>query len=362
MWLLCCLSLWGLGLARGDGLLTSLMSLAILLVPWARWHGLRALRGLSIEWQLPSRGMVGRPLPLRAQLTQAPGRVARGVRLELSLPAAPPHSIALPDLAGGSSLMIEETIRPQHRGVQETLRTDLLADSPWGWWRQRITHQQAHSLRMVPQILTPTTLIEQNHSREEESGIDHPHARARGEWRGLREWRAGDSLKHLHPAASARSLARGQGLMVAEHDAPSTAPAQVVVMFHSFATDRAIIRPEPFERALSLLAGTLRFWVEQQIPTTLVADFDAWCEYPCHHPRDFQELLDRLATVKRAPHTEWHDWQSAQKSLDPQACLWLISDMPVTSWQRGILPRHAPTHIIDTTKKTRSHRRKGRKP
>lgn len=358
-WLLLSASLWALGLARADGLLTSLMSLALLLLPFARWQGRRSLRALSVEWQMPTRAMVGRALPLRAILHLRRAIRIRNLHLIVHLPNNPPHRISLPQFIGARSITHDEHVVPQGRGSQELLRFDITSDFPWGWWQHRIAMEQTHSLCICPQVLVPPITIESGQWHDDISDFHQSHDRADGEWRGLREWRAGDALKHLHLAASARSLARGQGLMVAEHDRPGNAPSQVVVMFHSFATDRTIIRPESFERGLSLLAGTLRHLVNQQVPACLVADFDGWCEQPCTQPSELQHLFERFARVQRAAQTEWHDWQQAQKSIDPQAQLWIISDMPTQAWQRGILPRRSPVRLIDTTKKARAFSTKG---
>lgn len=354
VWLLVATSLWTLGLARADGLLTSLMTIALVLVPWARWHGRRALQGLHIEWQMPARAMVDRPLALRGVIHQRRDIASHDLRMVLFFPSNQQHELRCDVLAGGDATVIEETFQPLRRGVQESLPYQVLSAFPWGWWQHRLSGHQSQSLRVVPAIRASSPHLAMGLSHEQRAASHALPTQADGEWRGLREWRAGDALTRLHLAASTRSLARGQGLMVSDHDHPATAPNHVVVMFHSFASDRALIRAEPFERALSVLAGTLRELLAQKIPASIVADFDAWCEYPCRKSSDFHELLDRFAGVKRATQTEWHDWQEAQRSIDPTAQLWMISDMPSDAWQRGILPRKVPVQILDISKKPRA--------
>jgi uncharacterized protein (DUF58 family) len=354
VWLLVAICLWTLGLARADGLLTSLMTIALALVPWARWHGRRVLQGLNIEWQMPARAMVDRPLALRGIIHQGRAMAAHNLRLVLFFPSNQQHELTCDYLAGGDSTVIEESFQPLRRGVQDSLPYQILSTFPWGWWQHCLSGHQAQRLRVIPAVRSSSPLLAMGLSHEQRAASHLLQTQADGEWRGLREWRAGDALKRLHLAASTRSLARGQGLMVSDHDHPATAPNHVVVLFHSFASDRALIRDEPFERALSVLVGTLRYLLAQQVPASLVADFDAWCESPCMKSSDFQELLDRFACVKRAAQTEWHDWQEAQRSIDPTAQLWMISDMPPHTWQRGILPRKAPVQILDISKKPRA--------
>lgn len=354
LWLLACISLWALGMARADGLLCSLMALALALLGWARWSGRQRLRGLTVQWQSPARAMVGTPLVLRGSIQQTQHQSAQDVHVHLTLPAGQSHEFQVAEIPARDTHTIEQTIHPQRRGTQEVLTYQLISDFPWKWWRHRTTQHQELRLLIVPQVRNYSYAFALGLPSLEHAAYHHQPLRSGGEWRGLREWRAGDALRYLHPAASTRSLARGQGLVVVDHDDPSSAPIHVVVMFHSFATDRTLIRAEPFERALSVLAGALRFLLHQKIPTTLLADFDAWCEYPCNKPSDWLELLDRFATIHRSSHTEWHDWQEAQKSIPPHAHLWMISDMPVAAWKRGILPREKPVHLIDISKKPRT--------
>ena len=101
-----------------------------------------------------------------------------------------------------------------------------------------------------------------------------------------------------------------------------------------------------FEKALSYLCGTLRTLWQQSIPATLVADFDGWLEHSCRSRKELTSILERLARVRRQSSTELHEFQQAQRMLEPDSSLIVISDMPVADWRSALVERRMPTLSI----------------
>lgn len=335
------------GMARADGVLACVCLLVLLSFPLAKWRGRLNLLGLALRGQGAHRAIVGQQWPLRISLERRAALfVSRDIGIRLRAPGGAEVHCGFSSIESGTTSCADLSMEMKQRGEISSFGYEIQSAYPLGLW----VHGSAGQLEQ-PLIVTPRPVVSKKLAltgwwREGLADWGASHATHAGEIRGLRAWRPGDSFKRVHPAASARSYARGQGLMVAETDPPGFAPRHVTVMFHSYAADRAIIRPEMFERALSYLGGTLLYLCHQSLPATCVADFDGWLEQSCRNRRELRDLLDHLSRVKRQADTEWHELQRVQSKLDPQTSLIVISDMPFFHWQSAIMNREIPTIIV----------------
>lgn len=336
-----------IGIARTDGALASIGLILGLLVPLARWLGRNNLRHLRVRCQAASRTMAGQPFPVLLEMRRGPGGgAAQAIHLRIQLPGGSSHSCTFGRIDAESAAMRQEFFALPQRGEMRQLPYRLESDFPLGLWKQAQQGVIAHPLCVYPRPLVSKKLSIPGLWREAAVTAGASMASASGDIRGLRPWRAGDSLKRIHPAASVRAYARGTGLIVAETDPPGFSPRHVTVLFHSYAGDRAIIRPELFERALSYLCGTLRTLSQQAIPATLIADFDGWIEHSCRNRKELTPLLEHLARVRRQQGTELHELQRVQRLLDGDSSLIVISDMPPDTWRSAMITREMPTLIL----------------
>ena len=347
------------GMTRADGMLAALALLALLLVPLAYWLGKRNLRGLLLDCQAAHRATAGQKFPVRFFLRRSQGAAsAAEVQARFFLPGGGRHDCRFARMESGAVAVLEQCLDLKQRGETPRMPYQLSSFYPLGLWKQGQSGFIDHMLSIAPRPVVSKKLAISGLWREGVATAGMSYATNAGEIRGLRAWRAGDSLKRIHPAASARSFARGMSLMVAETDPPGFSPRHVTVMFHSYAADRAIIRPEMFERALSYLAGTLRYLWQQSMPATMIADFDGWLEQSCRNRRELHELFDHLARVRRQSSTELHELHRIQSQLDPQSSLIVISDMPPEHWRSAMIRREIPTLILPvhlTTIRRHSH-------
>lgn len=335
------------GMARTDGVLASVCLLVLLSFPLSRWKGRRNLHGLSLHTQGAHRAVVGQNLSLLVSLQRAAGlSVSRDLIIRMRAPGESEVRCVFALIDAGATACAETSLEMKQRGEISSFVYQIHSSYPLGLWEHGVEGHLDHRLIVAPRPVVSKKLALTGWWREGMSAWGASHAAHVGEIRGLRAWRPGDSFKRVHPAASARSYARGQGLMVAETDPPGFAPRHVTVMFHSYAADRAIIRPEMFERALSYLIGTLRHLWQQSLPVTVMADFDGWLEQSCRNRRELQELSDHFSRVRRQADTELHELQRVQSQLDPQTSLIVISDMPFFHWQSAIMRREIPTIIL----------------
>ena len=121
------------------------------------------------------------------------------------------------------------------------------------------------------------------------------------------------------------------------------------MLFHSFGRDRALIRPDRFERALSLAWGTLRHFQALGVPARLRADFDGWQSRPAGTRRQLAACGELLAKARRCAGTEAHELQALLSSLDESTGVLMVSDMPPAAWQSS-LRRGGPRVLVDVTR------------
>jgi uncharacterized protein (DUF58 family) len=158
-----------------------------------------------------------------------------------------------------------------------------------------------------------------------------------GEWRGLRERRGGDGLRRIAWAASLRSEAAGGAILVREDEPPGSQAEGCLVVFHSYGGAGDLIRPDLFEKALSLLCGALGSLVGFGMPVRWIADFNGWEEGVLKTRRQLAGVRESLLSVKRASGTEAHDLIAALARAREQECVVVISDMPRSGWE-GFVP------------------------
>jgi uncharacterized protein (DUF58 family) len=336
-----------IGLAGTDGVLAALGLLALLLLPLSGWMARRNLRGLSLRMQAASRTYAGQGFPARFLLEREAGNGgARIVSARIDLPGRARHVCHFGSATVNGEMCCDEVLDLPQRGHSPQLSYVLESEFPFGIWKASAPGVIPHALSVYPRPLVSRKLSIPGLWRDATAMAGTTFGAMAGDLRGLRPWRAGDSLKRVHHAASARAFARGAGLVVAEQDPPGFFPRHVTVMFHSYAGDRAIIRPEMFERALGYLCGTLRTLWQQSIPTTLMADFDGWLEYPCRNRLDLTEILERLARVRRCAGTELHEFLQAQRSVHAESSLIVLSDLPVADWRAAVIKRALPAQLL----------------
>ena len=189
------------------------------------------------------------------------------------------------------------------------------------------------AITVYPRSIVPGELLDhgvsgQCHQPDEYSIVHHS-----GESRGIREWQPGDSAKNIHWPASIRSLALEDGLKIREFDPPGLLPEHAVIIFHSFSSQREMVREDAFERAVALTAGSIAHLRNLNIRTELIADFMMWNPLYTKSRSQYYECLSILADVKRAMGTEMHELQSALDSIPDSHKVIVISDMSIDVWR-----------------------------
>ena len=339
-----------IGLSRGDGVLSALGLAAIVLLGIAYIVSKNNNKGVQIKCQAAHQVYAGNRFPVRVTIENHRRFMdAFAIQVTISLPGASECKLAAPWIAANSAADVDAFFPLEKRGHSRMLPVTLRSTFPLGLWESVNALEIAHELIVYPRPLRMASLTLTGVLHDATPSAGSTFGTMHGEIRGLRPWRAGDSFKMIHAAASARSFARGAGLIVAEADPPGFYPKKIAVLFHSYAADRAMIRPEHFEKALSMGCGTLRYLLGQAIPTVWVADFDGWLEHQCDNRAQLAGILSLLAGAQRSKHTELHELTRACSMIDADATLLIISDMPTQLWQHAVPQRTIKPLIVPIT-------------
>jgi len=185
---------------------------------------LRMVRGVSVERRAPKEVFQGDLVSVELTVRNA----GRGMRLGLEI--EDPHlartRMVVPLLGPGDRAVIGTTRRAARRGVQETTAASLRSAAPFGVAQARrpvavpgrtVVYPAVVELGRVPLIdLAPTR----------DSAMHTAPRRGTGpEYLGIREYRTGDSMRHVHWPSTARL---GQ-VMVREFEQQHTRRLAIVV-------------------------------------------------------------------------------------------------------------------------------------
>lgn len=337
----------GLGVLLGDGALITLGLSAITLMVACFLLGRSNLCKLEAEVSLPHKCHANKPYK--------PNVVIRNHRslldaFHVKLYLAFPHGAVLGSqsawVPAGSLSSADITVKIPMRASSLEHPYKFTSTFPLGFFRFSSSQIFYQPLTVYPRSIIPEELLDQGVSGQCHNPNQHSNIQHSGEPRSIRPWQPGDAAKSIHWPASIRSLAQGYSLRVREFDPPGLLPDQAVVIFHSFSSQREMMREDAYERAISLTAGTIAHLRNLNIRTSLVADFMRWHPLITKTRSQFYECLSILADARRAIGTELHELQSALNRVTDKQQMIIISDMPPEAWQELVdIPESAT--IID---------------
>ena len=164
----------------------------------------RMLRGIDVERRAPGEVVQGEEAFVDLIVTNR----ARGVRLGLTFddPHVAPTSLYVTKVSPGERVELV-TVRPaRKRGVQEASVVTLRSAAPFGVAERRRTIPVAGSTIVLPAVVPlgplPFLAAASDPSRHWRSD---PHRGSGPEYLGIREYRPGDSARHVHWPSTART-------------------------------------------------------------------------------------------------------------------------------------------------------------
>ena len=321
------------GLALLNGTLSTLGALGVIAWCIAKYLAKSNLKHLSLTAQLPHRLHATRSIQGHIYLHNSHAFLdAYHISLQLHLPGGTSKDMSalwVPS-AGHASLDLRLHIIQRSSNLQ--IPVDITSTFPLGLWTSQKTTTLDHQLIVYPRIIRPIEFETQGNLSGSHASQIHDTRSHQELAQSVRAYQPGDSLRHVHWPASARNLARGQGLLTKAFDPPGFLPQNCRVVFHSHVTSGEILRSDRFEMALALTTGTLHFLRELQIKTSFQADFLQWNTRPCHTHSQYVDCLTLLAEAQRATLTQSHELKQIAHFLTPGESLILISEMPAESW------------------------------
>lgn len=341
------LALAAAGLLLVDGALIAIGLAGLILLSLARIAGWWNLRRLEAVVEAPNVAQAGERVRLALAVRNRRSFID-AFRLSATVSGAGGFEAAaeLPWVAAGSQADGEVRVELPGRGTSRVLDLRLASDFPWGLFHRESHRRIEHSMRVLPRPVVPVEMLAGTGAIG--SGErQRPGAReAVGELRGLRDHRAGDRVRSVAWAPSVKSAAQGGSLLVRELDPPGLRPRRTVLLFHSYGSDRALIRPDRFERALSLAWGAVRRLRGRRVPVTWMADFEEWVPREIVGRESLGELGEALAWATRAPGTEAHEVEARLEELDGEVVV--VSDMPPSSWS-SLVEGREQSWVVDVT-------------
>ena len=169
--------------------------------------------------------------------------------------------------------------------------------------------------------------------QSENTPSDRVHARFAsrvGEFRGLREFHAGDPLRNVHWSSTARS---GR-LMVREFDPP--VPERFAIIFHCFKPEGQVMRVFSFEKSLRVLAGLFSRCSEMDIPFSFAASFNQWETLEVTDPTDIQVPMTALAGARQVVENSPVEFVRHIQALRGYTQVFVVSNIPVSHWQHHV--------------------------
>ncbi|QTN31480.1 hypothetical protein HZ994_03765 [Akkermansiaceae bacterium] len=354
-------SLFVVGMWRVDGVMAAMgLSLGVLFV--LAWILGRAnLRHHSLHYLGPRRVEAGKGFPCKLILVNEGGAMD-GFRVGFSISMLGERDLVgkVSWITGKSSAGISERPVLRKRGLEMIHRGRLKSAFPLGLMAFSREIPVAAEIGVLPGAVIPRELYLSGQLLDGSPYGASRHFGGGGEWRGLRERRGGDGLRRIAWAASLRSEAAGGAVLVREDDPPGSQAEGCMVVFHSYGGDGNLIRPDRFEKAISLLYGSLAQLVGWGMPVRWFADFDGWRDNEVKTRRQLAQAREGLMLAERARGTEAHNLIAVLGRAGAHECVVVISDMPSSAWEGFVPATSIPPVLVDIRNYDGSRRKGGR--
>lgn len=332
-----------LGVTKVNGACMA-VGLAVGLVFWVvYWLARRNLVGLEVGMEPVGGVCAGVLAGLRLRIA-AEQRIADGVDVHVSVRVAGQREVVMEvaSVAAGGVEEAEVQVVLPTRGRFGEHPARLRSAFPFGWFEVERWSVVRAPVEVRPRVLSLRQLGDGGDGLELRGALDAVMGNldAGGDWRGLRCWRAGDSMKKIAWPATLRQPPRGVGMewLVREEDPPRPEWGGCLVVFHSWGDRGGLIRMDRFERALSMLLGAVMAVRRMGMRCRWSADFTAWSVAGVDRVGEWNELVSTLVGCERQAGTTWDGVAKAINRASERELVLVISDVPLELWQER-LPR-----------------------
>ncbi|MEX0979515.1 MAG: DUF58 domain-containing protein [Gemmatimonadota bacterium] len=191
------------GINTGNNLLYLLLGAMLAFIGVSGWLSERVLRGLEVRRRTPAGTSVGRPVRIAYEVFNRKRRVPT-LALQLSERGLPESAFISSIRAGATESARSENVF-RRRGVYPLPAVTLSTTFPFGLFRKERDVELADELVIWPS--TERTVAEptlEDAGTGDSLTVHRAATGARGEYRGLREYRGGDDSRDIHWRSTAR--------------------------------------------------------------------------------------------------------------------------------------------------------------
>jgi uncharacterized protein (DUF58 family) len=219
LWFIIASSLLVIGLVKGINLITLLASLLVVLVLWNGWVARRQLWPVRVERLEEEPAFAQTPFRWAVQLHNGGRRAVSGIDVRDGSDQVP-QTWFVTELAAGASAVLRGEVTYPRRGRVDGEVLTVESGHPLGLARFRRKDEPDRSRIVLPRLgrlhraQLRRYLTRRSPTLGQSRGLPCHVPTAQAEFHGLRPYRPGDSLRHLHWRTTAR---RGE-LMVREYE------------------------------------------------------------------------------------------------------------------------------------------------
>ena len=182
------------------------------------------------------------------------------------------------------------SVKPALRGQYPCQAPNVACSFPFGIWTARREIQKVSPLTVWPKIYAVPGLTRFSDKAATDLGIGSRSGRD-GDHNGVREYRRGDSVKHVHWVASART----DTLMISERSAPQTAFLSVWLN-----TRIGLAGPDELSRRIRIAASIVTSLYIQNLPMKVHIGNQSVRIDSCRSSKGkiaFRSMLDEMAAI-----------------------------------------------------------------
>jgi len=238
----------------------------------------QVLKRLKVHRTLPDHAVVGLPAQIVYQFTNDK-RFFPSLSVTVSeLDGADgftkqPQAYMLHAAAGMTASVPTEVI-PMRRGVHNLDRFQISTSFPFGFVKRAVTERQTDRLLVYPPIGTVDKAVLSLCRAADKTGASmRPRPGGQDEFYGVKEHRAGESLRHIYWKRSARTAAAG--LLVAR-EMTQVAPPRLLLLVDTWLNNQSRQEMANVERAVGMAATLVDKALEQDLSVGLLAWSNGW--------------------------------------------------------------------------------------
>jgi uncharacterized protein (DUF58 family) len=236
--------------------------------------------------------------------------------------------------------------RMKRRGIFKGFEFTLTSRFPLGLAVHTQTRSVDDSIAVYPAPRLPMKI-----RRVLEAGIGtgRKHSRSpsdmTGDFKSMREYRAGDHIKRVSWCLSARF----QTLIVKEFEQPCL--ERVSIFFHSYEPLGVVLSRRSFEKSLQLLSGLFSYFGEGFIPFDFTAQFNGWRTVPVPPDRSaHREVHTLLATARMTAVRDLADLGAALGCRSHgDAPVVIVSNTPIRLWRSAVSDSAERVFMMDNS-------------